>query len=387
MMRELFVDQSATLIEICQRLSHSEWFALDTEFIRDRTYYPRLCLLQIADDGFVVCVDVLALDDLQPLLDVIYNPEITKIVHGAQQDLEALHHLHGRPPPRVFDTQIAATVLGYGDQIGYAKLVNAVLGVELDKSLTRTDWSQRPLDPEQLRYAANDVRHLRDLFRTLRQNLIDRGRWDWLDTDMQALSDPARYQLSPESAWLKVKRHNSLRGVQLATLQALASWREQEAAARNQPRRWIVSDEVLIELARRNYREPAELLQLRGLKDSQLRHHGAKLVEIAALGRTRPKNQWPSLPQRQRLTAEQEALTDVLMAIVRLRGLDNDVNPGILANRRDIERLLTGERDLPLLQGWRARVAGRAVLNYLDGSVCLALRDGKLQSLPAREIT
>lgn len=377
-MQDLYIDTPEALLQLCDGLARGGWLALDTEFVRERTYYPQLCLIQVADDETVACIDVLALNDLQPLMAVIYDPEIIKVVHGGQQDLETFHHLRGSPPAGMFDTQIAAAVLGHGEQVGYASLVSAMLGVELDKSMTRTDWSHRPLHADQLRYAADDARYLRDIYRKQRQELIARGRWDWLKTDMQSLSDPTRYCVRPKDAWLKVKRHSSLRDAQLVVLQHLAAWREREAANRDRPRRWIVSDEVLVELARRKIASPEELARVRGLRESQLKQHGKALLEMTASGRSLPRAQWPQLPSRIRLDPNQEALTDVLMAVVRMCGQENDVNPGILASRRDLESIVAGERDLPLLKGWRARVAGDSVLNYLDGDLSLEVEGGRL---------
>lgn len=289
-----------------------------------------------------------------------------------------LQQLRGEPPPTVFDTQIAAAVLGHPEQVGYANLVKTLLGLQLDKTQTRTDWSRRPLKPEQQRYAADDVRYLCQVFLILRKDLIERDRWQWLEADMKALSNPERYRVRPDDAWQKVKRHSGLRSTELLTLQRLAAWREREAATRNQPRRWVLADDVLLELARRRTDSLQALSQLRGLSDSQFKLYGrALLQQVAGTGTAATTNAAPPPIARRRLNPEQETQVDALMNLIREKARDNDVGPGILANRREIEKAVVGDRDLPLFSGWRAHLAGQAALAYLAGETASQVDDGE----------
>lgn len=377
---ERYVDSPAALAELCRSLRRSPWLALDTEFIRERTYYPQLCLIQVADADTVACVDPMALDDLGPLLDLLYDPAITKVLHSAYQDLEIFYHLRGTVPGPVFDTQVAATLLGHGEQVGYATLVKDLLGVDLDKSQSRTDWARRPLDPAQLRYAADDVRYLREVYLRQHSELERRGRLDWLADDFRELCDPGRYRTEPREAWRRLKGHQQLKGAQLAVLRALAAWREERAAAADRPRRWILSDEVLLDLARRQPETEDQLKRSRGLEATTLKRHGPALLELIAQGRAEPPEHWPQPVPRLKLDAEQEALLDAMMALVRLRGVQHAVSPQTLAGRRDLERLLAGDPDASLLHGWRARLAGREVAALLRGELRLEVHEGRLRS-------
>lgn len=376
MNHDLYIDSPPALAELCERLRGSSWLALDTEFIRERTYYPQLCLVQVANEALVACIDPLVLTDLDPLLEIIYTPTVTKVLHAAQQDLEIFFHWRGAVPGPVFDTQLAATLLDQGEQVGYAALVKALLGVELDKSQTRTDWSQRPLAPEQLAYAFDDVRYLSAVYRMERAELERLGRLDWLAEDFKALCDPGNYTVNPPAAWRRIKGAHRLRGVQLAVLRALAAWREEQAVITDRPRRWLLGDDALLELARRMPRDLEQLKGMRGLES--VRRHSQAVVELIARARDEPPESWPRLPARQPLTAAQEALVDVMMAVVRLRGAQKGVSPQALASRKDLERLLGDDPDVPLLHGWRAALAGREVQALLRGEVRLEVRDGEL---------
>lgn len=278
-MTALFVDSRPALVELCARLRDRPWLALDTEFIRERTFYPRLCLVQVAHDEVVACVDALALDDLDPLLNVLYDPAVIKVLHSAHQDLEIFFYRRGEVPCPVFDTQIAAAVLGHGEYVGYATLVNDLLGVELDKSQTRTDWSRRPLAEAQLRYAADDVHYLCEVYRLQRAELVRGDRLARLERECAALCDPARYQVHPEEAWRRIKAGRRLRGTQLAVLQTLAAWREEQARAADLPRNWVLGNEVLVTLARRMPGDWESLRRVPGLKPSTLRRYGDVLLQ------------------------------------------------------------------------------------------------------------
>ncbi|MDS4020020.1 MAG: ribonuclease D [Candidatus Competibacter sp.] len=353
----LYIVDQAALTDCCSRLRGASWLALDTEFIRERTYYPQLCLIQIASADETACIDPLALPSLDPLLDLLYDPGITKVLHAAQQDLELFFHLRGAAPGPVFDTQLAALALGCGNQIGYATLVRRLLGVELDKTHTRADWRRRPLAPEWLAYAADDVRYLPELYQRQRAALIERGWLDALAEDFRVLADPGRYRLQPLDAWRRVRDHNRLRGVQRAVLRALAAWREERACASDRPRRWILDDLVLLELARRMPQTPDELRRIRDLPPATLHRHGDALLERIAASRAEPPERWPTRPTRPHLSPEQAGRVDELLALIEARANQYDIPPQAVADRRDVEQWLAGA-DSPLRHGWRAVVFG-----------------------------
>jgi ribonuclease D len=381
-MTTAYIDRPDALAEFCAFLRTQAWCALDTEFIREKTFFPQLCLIQVAAGERMACIDPLVLPDLNPLLACLCDTAMTKVLHAAHQDLEIFYHLSGSVPVPVFDTQIAATLLGYGEQIGYAALVRDLLGVELDKSQTRTDWSQRPLDAAQLAYAAADVHYLCGIYQHQREELEKRNRLAWLAGDFEQLTNPDRYRVQPANAWQRIKGHQSLRGVQLAVLRALAAWREEQALTANRPRRWILGDEALLELARQLPKESGQLARIRALEANTVRRHGQTLLHLVAAAREEPPEQWPPLPLRQALTAEQDALVDALMAVVRLRGEQHAVSPQTLAGRRDLEQVVAGATDVPLLHGWRAVLAGREVQALLRGEVSLQVRTGTLNVVP-----
>ena len=214
-MTVLYIDSDAALTQFCSEIQHSKWLAIDTEFLREKTYYPQLCLIQIANDDTIACVDPIAIKDLTPLLDLLYQPDITLVFHAARQDLELLYLLKNSLPPNLFDTQLAATILGDGDQIGYGNLVKQRLDVSLDKAHSRADWTQRPLSPEQLEYAADDVRYLRELYHQMSADLEKQQRTEWLKEDFAALSNADNYVADPETIWRKIRGAGKLKGVQL----------------------------------------------------------------------------------------------------------------------------------------------------------------------------
>jgi len=353
----LYLMDPPALADFCARLRRSSWLALDTEFIRERTYYPQLCLIQIAIADQIACIDPLALPSLEPLLDALYDPKIIKVLHSASQDLEIFFHLRGAVPAPVFDTQLAALVLGQGHQIGYAALVQQTLGVNLDKAHTRADWRRRPLPEEWLVYAADDVRYLPDVYQRQRALLEQRGWLEALAEDFAALSDPDRYRSPLQEVWRRVRDHHRLRGVQRAVLRALAAWREEQAIAHDRPRRWILGDHAVLELAQRMPQTLDELRHVRDLPPATLARYGEALLERIGAARAEPSECWPTLPGSPRLSPAQATRVDGVLALIAERASDCGIPPQVLADRREVENLLAG-RDSPLRQGWRAAVIG-----------------------------
>lgn len=366
-MTVLFIDSDKALDQFCSDIQHSTWLAVDTEFLRERTYFPQLCLIQIANDDIIACVDPLAIADLNPLLDLLYQPHITLVFHAARQDLELLYLLRKKLPQNLFDTQLAATILGDGDQIGYGNLVKQRLNVNLDKAHSRADWTQRPLNAEQLEYAADDVRYLRDLYHQMTAELEQQQRTQWLKEDFDALSEVDNYVADPETIWRKIRGAGKLKGIQLAVLQQLAFWREQRAVDRNRPRRWILKDEVMLDLARFAPEKIDKLSQIRGLEARDIDRNGKAIIEVISQAKQIPPEQWPVLLKPEPLTNQQEALIDALMALLRKFCDDQSITPIAVASRKDIEKLVRGEKDLPLLHGWRFQIVGHHLTDFIAG--------------------
>jgi len=385
--QELYIDTPRELTDLCHRLRGSSWLALDTEFIREKTYYPRLCLLQIASDELVACVDPLVLQNLDELFDIIHDPAVLKVFHAGRQDLEIFYYLGKELPRPVFDTQIAAALLGYGDQIGYGALVKKMLGVDLAKAHSRTDWSLRPLEPEQVHYAADDVRYLRELYQKQQQALAKLGRLEWLANDFAVLVDPHTYRNSAIEAWRRVRGHQRLGGAQLVVLQAVAAWREELARQLDKPRKWLLRDEVLLELARHQPREHQALGKIRGLETGTRRRYGSEILALIRKARELPSEQWPSAGTRVRLSAGQESMVDVMMGLVRLVAKNNRISPASLTTRKELERLVVGESNTPVMQGWRAELCGNKLRAFLEGRISLHMEQGRLVATGVSDIT
>lgn len=363
------IDDSHDLAGLVDRLRRHDWVALDTEFVRERTYYPRLCLIQLAGPDELACVDPLALDTLEPLTAILSDRQVTKVLHAATQDLEVLLQASGTMPAPIFDTQVAAALLGHPDQIGYARLVAAILDVELDKAHARTDWSQRPLDTQQVDYAADDVRYLAELYPHLRDQLTTRGRLEWLHAESESMVDPARYTPAPAHAWQRVKGVHKLRPQQQQMAARLAEWRETTAIERDRPRRWILKDDALVQLARKRPGNKAELARIRDLPESVIRRHGDALLDCVRAAGQAPAEALVAEPAV--LSPEQQPLVDLLMAALRARAATVDISVGALASRKQLEQLAGGERDLPITRGWRLAAAGQTLLDLLDGRITL----------------
>lgn len=286
----VYVSDREGLRELVRLLEGSEFVALDTEFMRERTYYARLCLIQLATDDVEAIVDPLAVDDLGPLLDLLQDRHMTKVLHAGQQDLEILCRLSGKVPAPLFDTQVAATLAGFPTQVGYGALVNEIAGVRLDKSDTFTDWSRRPLSATQLEYALNDVRYLPGVYRELRGRLEAEDRLSWLESEFDRMADPATYEVVPEEQFKRIKRISSLKPRQLGVLLRLAAWREREAQRRDIPRRWVIGDESLLEIARRTPEDRESLMAIRGVTDKLAKGLYKPVLEAVAAGLAMPED-------------------------------------------------------------------------------------------------
>ena len=346
----------AALADLCRALEGSAWIALDTEFLRERTYYARLCLIQIGAPGIVACVDPLALEQLDPLHALLENPRLRKVLHAARQDIEVFNDLRGIVPAPLFDTQIAAAYLGYDDQVGYAALVTAITGVILDKSHTRTDWSRRPLSRAQHQYAEDDVRYLMPVYENLHERLAAAGRIEWVMDDCARLSEPALYANNPAEAWRRLRGGADLAAPNQQMLRALAAFREQTAQSHNLPRGWVLRDEVLFELARHAPQTHAQLVSIRGLEDGARTRYGEGI--LASIEQGRRAEPLPVWERQAPPTPEQNALGKRLMEAVRSVAQEHELAPAVLATRRDIEKLVRGAEPASVLRGWRAELLG-----------------------------
>ena len=377
----LYIDTAPTLAGLCDRLKGQPWLAVDTEFMRERTYYPELCLVQVATDDLVACIDPLALPSLEPLLTLLLDARMVKVLHAARQDLEIFFHLSGRVPAPVFDTQVAARFLGMPDQVGYGAAVQTLLGVSLDKSHARTDWARRPLPAAALDYAADDVRHLRTLYHKILAELAARGRAAWVEPEQKALVDEKLYKPDPDTVWSRIRGTQRLKPKSLALFKTLAAWRERTAMTENRPRQWILKDEALMDLVRQLPADLESLAAVRGVGESLAKRHGAEILALLKAGgdESQPEKHKRETP----LKPEQEALVDALNALLRLQAAKGDVSVASLANRAELERLVRGERELPLLKDWRLEMAGRELLEFLEGRLTLGAAGGGLKVKPA----
>ncbi|HID46247.1 MAG TPA: ribonuclease D [Chromatiaceae bacterium] len=376
-MQELFIDNAQQLQKFADKAADSDWLAVDTEFLRERTYFPKLCLIQIANGELAAAIDPLALDDLGPLRELLMNPHIEKVFHAARQDMEIFLNEWDVLPRPLFDTQPAAALLGLGDQVGYGKLIQQVLKTELPKDHSRTDWSRRPLDKAQLRYALDDVIYLGQAYLKMKSQLERAGRLSWLDAEFRTLTSRQTYSLDPMDMWKKVKGRQHIKGVKLAILQALAAWREKQALAKNLPRRWILKDDVLLEIARRAPKNTQELEHVRGVETGFVKKSGKTILELIEKARQLPKDQWPrDKHPTTRPTPQQEATLDLLGAALRLIAHEAGLSPQVIASRKDLLALLNNEENSPLLRGWRKSLAGEPLQELIAGKSQVVIEQG-----------
>jgi ribonuclease D len=337
--------------------------ALDTEFVRERTYFPKLCLVQAASDGDVILIDALAIPDGGALAPMLRDLDRPKLVHAARQDIEALLPLTGRPLAPVFDTQQAAALVGFPAQVGYAELVRQVLGVELAKGHARTDWTRRPLSSEQLAYAADDVRHLPALAEALDARLADAGRRAWLDEESASLRDPALFRVEPGEAWRRLKGLERLDAPSFAAARALAEWRERRAMARDLPRGWVLPDAAIHALATVRPATRAELAGIPAVPPGTAARAGDEL--LAAIAAAPAAGAARANGDAERPGPEQLRLQKTLQARLAAIATALGIQPEVLATRRELASLARGGRDVQALRGWRKTVVGDRLVEIL----------------------
>lgn len=374
----VYVDDNEKLQQLCDSIKDAPLLILDTEFIREKTYRAKLCLLQIATDDVVACVDPIALPDISILMDIINDKSKLKILHAARQDYEIFYDLTNQLPQPLFDSQLAASLLGHGEQVGYGALVQKLLGVQLDKAHTRTDWSKRPLSEEQIRYASDDVVYLRQLYPILKSQLIEQGREDWLDEEFNALCQPELFITRPEDSWARVKGINRLRPRQLAAAKNISEWREKVAIKKDRPRRWILSDDILLAAAQLLPKNTSQLESIATIKKAVIENSGEIILDCVKKALELSESDLPSAKKPKRLTADQEIIADLLLTQLKLISNEQNISPANIANRKMIEKLISGETDIALLKGWRNQLAGRQLQSLLSNKVGLHIENGKV---------
>ncbi|WP_251213301.1 ribonuclease D [Adlercreutzia murintestinalis] len=374
-----YLSDPSRLAAFVERASASRVLAIDTEFIREKTYYPKLCLIQMATDDEVVIIDPFTCGSLDVIAPLLGNEDICKVFHAGGQDIEILLREVGRMPWPLFDTQIAAALLGQSHQVGFGSLVHAFCGVRLSKRDSFTDWSKRPLSDSQVRYAADDVIYLPELYATMVDMLNERGRLHWLDDDFRALADPQRYASDPQTRYVRLKRVNQLTGAQVSAAREVAAWREQCAQKRNIPRKWVIGDEEIVEACKREAITIDELFMVRGVKQHVSTRDARAIVEAIKRGLAAPPHEWPRLEGGKSNELNVDAAVDMMQALVRHRAKENGIAMQTLASHSDLAALARGYREQSeVVRGWRRELIGAELEDLLAGRLSLQLEDNQL---------
>jgi ribonuclease D len=383
------VEKQETLEALCETLAAAGAFALDTEFVRERTFFIQLGIVQVAAEGTEAVLDPKELETLEPLFRLVSDPSVEKIVHAGEQDFAVLYEAGGVVPQNVFDTQIAAALVGYGDQISYARLVAKVTGVQLDKLETLTDWTARPLTRAQIAYSLEDVRYLPAIRRHLGERLKELGRSGWEIEECKRLEQEETYRSPEPREFYKRLKASGLGSASLGVLREVAAWREQTARSRDIPRGWVLRDQSLVEIARRRPASIKSLKQIRSLKPHQISKDGEALVAAVRAGEADPVLEvGPPVP-RLKMPDEVESTARLLEAWLYARATEAEIAPSMLATRGDLKTLAASHHhsqtpELPLLEGWRRVLVGQDLLDLLDGRIGLRLdgRTGRISKLP-----
>lgn len=375
------VSDSRAIAELCRRLAEEPYVCVDTEFMRERTYYSRLCLVQLAGARDAVAIDALAPDiDLAPVFDLMNDPGVIKVLHACRQDLEIFHDRTGAVPAPVFDTQVAAMVCGFGESVSYDALVHNLTDTRIDKGSRYTDWARRPLSDAQLAYAISDVTGLRQVYEILCDRLRTSGRAEWLDEELAGVTDPGTYAIDPREYWRRIKvRNRSPRF--LALVRELAAWREIEARRRDRPRAWIMRDDVLLAIATR---APRTVEQLAGVRNVSERvasgRNGRDLLDAVARARALPDHACPQLPAPP-ATSSRTPIVDLLRVLLKLKSEQHSVAARLIATSADLDAIAEHDdaADTPALRGWRARIFGDDALAVRNGELALRARGDRVE--------
>ncbi len=375
---------TAELAAVCQRFAEFETVTVDTEFMRETTYWPKLCVIQMASPEEAVIIDAMTPEiDLTPFFTLMANEKVMKVFHAARQDIEIVYHRGGLIPHPVFDTQVAAMVCGFGDSISYDQLVNRLTGARLDKSSRFTDWSRRPLSERQIEYALADVTYLRDVYQALAARLAEQQRTDWVREEMEVLTSPETYRLEPEFAWKRLKLRVR-KPIELAILQEIAAWREREAQGRDVPRGRVLKDDAIYEIAQQQPTTAAALAQLRTIPRGFERSRSAEEIlavvkQVVAL----PKDRLPRLPKHRPTANGNGAAVDLLKVLLKMISESHGVAAKVIATVDDLEALAADDAaDVPALHGWRRELFGETALKLKRGDIALAVRANQVMAIP-----
>ncbi len=377
----MLITNQKALDDFCASIAAEEFITLDTEFLREKTYYPKLCLIQIGTaDGRAVAVDTLVKGlDLRPIFDILFNDNTLKILHAARQDLEIFYHLTGKVVHPFFDTQIAAMVCGYGDSIGYESLVRDITGGKIDKSVQYTNWSVRPLSEKQINYALGDVTHLVEVYHRLSEELDKSGRTSWVFEEKAVLSDPETYNLDPYEMWKKVKV-KSPKPQALAILREIAAWRERRAQNKNLPKSWVLKDETLADMAAQAPKDEKSLKKIRNFPADLVKHRiGKELLDCIDSALKSDSKDWPEVKRAKPPSAKIQATIEILKLLVKLQSAEHDVAGKLIASASDLEAIARDDHaDVPALKGWRRETFGEAALAMKHGKLAIGLQGGKV---------
>lgn len=377
----LITTQNA-LNDYCQSVQNVSFITVDTEFLREKTYFPKLCLIQMSDPGKnAVAIDVLADDlDLKPVYDLFQNQNIVKVFHAPRQDIEIFYNDTQIIPEPLYDTQIAAMVCGYGDQVGYNTLVQNITKTTLDKSSQFTDWSRRPLSDKQLTYALNDVTYLVDVYTHLTAKLEQENRTRWVVEEMAALADPDLYAITPDQAWERVKIKTSAPKI-LNMLKHLAAWREEFAMQTNVPKTWIMKDDTLTDLAFQAPGDENGLNKIRGLAKPYTKGAKAqKILQTIRAASDTPKDQWPQKSSKNKMPERYQAAYDILKFLLQNNARAHHVAPKLIAGKGDLQNLVQGKTaDNPIMKGWRYDVFGKDAQALLNGEIAVTFKNGTIE--------
>ena len=376
------ITRSEDVAAACAHLAQAEFVAVDTEFMRETTYWPRLCLIQIAGPDDAVLIDALAPDiDLAAFLDLMSDETVLKVFHSGRQDIEIVFHRGGLIPRPVFDTQIAAMVCGFGDSISYEQLVSRLTGAEIDKTSRFTDWARRPLSERQLVYALADVTHLREVYGALAKQLDAKKRSHWVATEMEILTSPDTYRLEPEQAWRRLKLR-ARRPIELAALQALAAWREREAQSRDLPRGRVVKDDTLYEIATQLPTSTVALAALRTIgRGFERSKAGERIVELIKEVAARPRDTLPKLPKTRRRSDNNGAAVDLLKVLLKMTSEHHGVAAKVIATVDDLVAIADDDNaEVPALSGWRFELFGENALRLKRGELGLKFDGGRVRA-------